>query len=207
MKSASEPDMMELDDDGDNDTAAANVLNKKLLWLDELGIINDTLADPDLKDRNRVRQLEERRKKLQDMIRAASSQKISKPQQITPRPEKLIELSPTPLQKAVTAQPFVPPPKPTLGDVKGLLKGGLQASIWADPDVEMANTRKESPKKAFNPKNTGKDSNDNVDYWQKTLPKLRPLPADFVMNVKPPAPTSSAPQKPTKPTFQSRYAC
>lgn len=209
MKSASEPDMMELDDDGDkadSDTAVASVLKKRLGWLDELGVINDTLADPDLTDIKVIRQLEERRKKVQDMIHAASNQKISKPQPMTPRPEKLIELSPTPLQKAVTAKPFVPPAKPTFGEAKAPLKGGLQASRWADPDVEMTNTRKESPKKTFNPKDTSKRSNNNVDYWQKTLPKLRPLPPDFKRTVQPPAPTPSAPQKPTNPLFESRYA-
>lgn len=213
MKSASEPDMMELDNDGDetdSDTAVASVLKKRLVWLDELGVINDTLADPDLTEIKVIRQLEERRKKVQDMIHAASNQKISKPQQMTPRPEKLIELSPTPLQKAVTAQPFVPLPKSTFGEVKAPLKavkGGLQASRWADPDIEMANTRKESPKKTFKPKDTGKESNNNVDYWQKTLPKLPPLPADFKRTVQSPAPTPTAPPKATKSIYESRYAC
>lgn len=207
-KSASEPDMMELDEDGDrtdSDTAAASVLGKKLAWMQELGFINDTLADFSLSDSNQVKQLEDRRRKLQGMIHAASNQKISK-QQMTPPPEKLIELSPTPLQKAVTAQPFVPTPKPTFGDVKVPVKGGLQASRWAESDVEMANTRKESPKKTFKSKNIGHNSENAVDYWQKTLPKLPPLPADFAKNYASTTPNSPVPLKATKSLYESRYA-
>jgi hypothetical protein len=209
MKCASEPDMMELDDDvdkADSDTATSNVLKKKLAWIQELGFINDTLADFSLSDSKQVKQLEERRKKLQGMIHAASNQKIIKPQQITSRPEKLIELSPTPLQKAVTARPFVPPPKPTFHKVNAPVTGGLQASRWADPDVDMVTTPKESPKKTFNPKRIA-DSDDTVDYWQKTLPKLRPLPVEFTKHDESPASTSTSDKKPTKSIYESRYAC
>ncbi|KAE8556441.1 hypothetical protein EYB25_001142 [Talaromyces marneffei] len=207
---ASNPDMMELDDDGDkadSGTAAASILEKKLAWIQELGFINDTLADFSLSDSKKVKKLEDRRKELQAMIHEGSKQKFSKSQLTITRPEKLIELSPTPLQKAVTAQPFVPPPKLTFRDANAPVTSGLQASRWADSDVDMATTHKESPKKAFKPKQTVDDSNDSIDYWQKTLPKLRPLSAQFRTHGEPPASTSPAPQKPTKSIYESRYAC
>jgi hypothetical protein len=202
--------MMELDDGykADSDTATANTLEKKLAWIQELGFINDTLADFSLSDGKQVKQLEDRRKKLQGMIHEASNRKTSTLQQTTTRPEKLTELSPTSLQKAVTARPFVPPPKPTFREAPAPLTVSLQASRWADPDDGKATTRKESPKKTYKHKKTASDSGDTVDYWQKTLPKLRPLPAQFTTTKdEPPASTSPSDKKPTKSMYESRYAC
>lgn len=209
IKSASVPDMMALDEDGDKsdgNTAAASVLGKKLAWMRELGFINDTLADFNLSDSKQKTLLEDRQKKLLDMIHAASNPKNSKPQKMVPPPEKLIEMSPTPLQKAVTARPFVPTAKPTFVEVQAPVKGGLQASRWADADVEMADILKESPKKTFKPRNTSNNSENPVDYWQKTLPKLPPLPADFEKKYASTALKSPAPPKATKSLYESRYA-
>lgn len=211
IKGASEADIMELDEDGDKsngNTTAASVLGKKLAWMRELGFINDTLADFNLSDSKQKTLLEDRQKKLLDMIHAASNPKIRKPQQMIPPPEKLIELSPTPLQKAVTARPFVPTTKPTFVQVQvqAPVKGGLEASRWADADVEMANIFRESPKTTFKSRNTSNNSENPVNYWQKTLPKLPPLPADFEKKYSSTALKSPAPPKATKSLYESRYA-
>lgn len=163
-----EPDMMELADDGDktdSDTAAASLLERKLYWLRELGVINDILADFSISDSKQVRQLEERQKKVQGMIHAASK-KVS----------------------------------------KAPIAGGLQASRWADTDMDMA-TPREMPPRTFESKKPTNASDENRDYWQKALPKLPPLPANFMRTFKSPAPPSTTPQKPTKSIYESRYAC
>ena len=140
--------MMALDEDGDKsdgNTAAASVLGKKLAWMRELGFINDTLADFNLSDSKQKTLLEDRQKKLLDMIHAASNPKIR-------------------------------------------------------------NILKESPKKTFKPRNTSNNSENPVNYWQKTLPKLPPLPADFEKKYSSTALKSPAPPKATKSLYESRYA-
>ncbi|EED23755.1 hypothetical protein TSTA_071520 [Talaromyces stipitatus ATCC 10500] len=200
-KAVTGPDVMDLDTDGDEDDAdiAESIFQDNTLnWIEELGIINDKLAELDLA-KAQIIKLEDRRRKLQGLIHAASAKKSGRSRQSPKRHERLISLSPSPLEKPVRSQLFVPIPQPLFSKPAVPLTGGLESSRWATANNETPIASKVQPSKPTN------DSNDeSVDYWQKALPKIRPLAAEHKTK------SDSAPQTPKKgtmPMFESRYAC
>lgn len=189
------------DDDHDSDSSGMTGTGSTINWIQELGFINDALAALDLNatETPQAKQMEERRRILQQKIRTTSQRKNSQaPRTAAIEKTQLIELSPTPASKIVKTQAPVLSASPAARKTSAVITAGLQASRWA------ISTNDSSTKLSMRTQNTS----DNLgDYWQKALSKLRPLPEQFKPYEGSPSPALKSENKVTKSMYESRYAC
>jgi hypothetical protein len=195
-------DPMDIDETSPvNDTMASTPQDNIFRWLQELGVINDTLADFDFSNVSQKKVLTERKDQLVAMLNAALTKNNDNPR-LTKQQEKKIEPAMSPFQKSVKAQPFVPLPK-AVGLGASVHKPlTLEASKYAPSRINV-DEKKDDPKEA---------ADSSIDYWQKTLPRRASLKQPENKPVAAPAVPKQQkgddPSPPKKMTlYQSRYAC